>query len=307
MAICSISTSWRSDRISDARELVDTMAATGINALELEFRIPPETFAEILKNRERWNLTISSLHAVCPAPVGRGRGAERDPLNETDEEKRKRGVKDVLDTLRNASEMGARAVVVHCGYVPMAPDARNAMLKMHDAGKRGSREAEALRQRLLLERAVASKKAFTSVLKSLEEINEEAVKRGVDVGIENRYYLNEFPFFEDFGVIFNLFEGGRLGYWHDAGHAHVMEFLYGIPHEKMLETYGHRLIGVHLHDVLPGGYTDHNEPGCGTVDFAMVKKYLKEDTIRVMELSHRVAPDAAKRGVEFLKTAGIFY
>jgi hypothetical protein len=60
-----------------------------------------------------------------------------------------------------------------------------------------------------------------------------------------------------------------------------------------------------LHDVL-NGYNDHNAPGCGTVDFDMVKSYLKPETIRVMELNQKVNSADAKQGIAFLKDKGIF-
>jgi len=305
MAVCSVSTSWRADKIKDAKGLVDAVLETGITTLELEFRISPEVMAEIKKHRASWGVRISSLHAVCPAPSGKGRGAERFALSDVDEGGRATGVRDVIATMENAVELEARAVVVHCGYVEMEKDAKYAMMRHFDAGGiSGERARETLRS-LLLARSARSKRNFGQVLKSLDEINRRAVSLGINVGIENRYYLNEFPIFEEFGIIFNLFEGGRLGYWHDVGHAHTMDALYGIPHEKMLETFSGKLIGVHLHDV-KNGYTDHNEPGCGEVDFDMVKRYLKEDTIRVMELNHRVAPEDARRGVSFLRGKGIF-
>jgi sugar phosphate isomerase/epimerase len=73
----------------------------------------------------------------------------------------------------------------------------------------------------------------------------------------------------------------------------------------VLETLGGRLIGMHLHDVT-GGYTDHNEPGCGEVDWDMVKGFLKPETIRVMEINHRVPLDRAVAGIAFLRAKGIF-
>ncbi len=305
MPLCSVSTSWRSDKIANARALVEAVKETGVSALELEFRMAPETFAEIKKHRSKWGIEISSLHAICPAPPGKGSGAERFAISELDEEKRKIGVQDILATMQNASEIGARATVVHCGYVDMERDANYAMMRHYDSGGISGAVAQETLREVMLSRTRQSKRNFGQALKSLDEINREAVRLGMSVGIENRYYLNEFPIFEELGIIFNMFDGGRLGYWHDVGHAHTMETLHGIPQEKMLETFSDNLVGMHLHDVI-NGYTDHNEPGCGAVDFDMVKRYVKDDTILVMELNHRVSPENARRGVAFLREKGIF-
>jgi sugar phosphate isomerase/epimerase len=148
------------------------------------------------------------------------------------------------------------------------------------------------------------KKVFPQLLKSLDEINVEATRYGIDVGLENRYYFGEMPNLEEFGIIFNMFDGGRLKYWHDVGHAHVQEVLFGVSQKVLLETLSDRLIGIHLHDV-KGGYTDHNEPGCGEVDFDMVNSFLRPEVTHVIELNPRVEPENVRIGVEFLRRTGI--
>ena len=303
MAVCTFSTCWRSGVIADARKLVDAMGEAGADSLELEFRIKSDAFDDIRKNRQSWGIKISSLHAVCPAPKGRSRGAEAFLISDEDETARKKGVEDIKRTLRNAIEVEAEAVVIHAGRVPM-DEPSHLMMHMYDNGEAGSSRWHELLHRVMLERNIKSKKPFTQLLKSLDEINEEAVTLGINVGIENRYYYGEMPNIDEFGVLFNTFDGGRLNYWHDVGHAHVQEVLFGIPQKVMLETFSDRLIGVHLHDV-KDGYTDHNEPGSGVVNFEMLKSYLKLETIKVMELNPRVGLEEAKDGVGFLHDAGI--
>lgn len=305
MSVCSISTCWRAEEITDPRTLVDAMKETGINTLELEFRLGAPAFDVIKNNKEAWGIRISSLHAVCPSAAGRGRGAEEFLISDLDEDHRRKGVRDVIETIRHAAEIEAGAVVLHSGAITEDADWQWTMMRFCDEGKLDRAEAEAAREALLIKRVAAARKPFGQTLKSLDAINEAAVKAGVKVGLENRYYFREFPLFEEFGVIFNRFDGGNLYYWHDVGHAHAIETLFGIPHRKMLETFGHHLIGIHLHDVV-GGYTDHNEPGCGGVDWDMVKEFLKPETIRVMEINRRVPLERALAGIAFLRQKGIF-
>jgi len=300
---CSISTSWRSGRIDDAKELIDAVKDVGFDSVELEFRLKPETFDDIRKNMKSWGLSVSSLHAVCPSPTGRKRGAELFLLSDEDEERRKKGVADIIDTIRRGADIGAKAIVVHAGRVPMQEPIYERM-KLYDEGKIESAEADAALHRMLLDRMSNVKRVFPQLLKSLEEINEEAVRYGIDIGLENRYYFGEMPNLEEFGIIFNRFDGGRLKYWHDVGHAHVQEVLLGVSQKVLLETLSDRLIGIHLHDV-KSGYTDHNEPGSGSVDFEMIKSFLRPDTIRVVELNARVEPENVRRSIEFLRQTGI--
>ncbi len=304
MSICAVSTCWRAGQTHDAKELIEKMKETGISLLELEFRISRGTFEEIKKNCTAWGIKIISMHAVCPSPQDKVRGAEKYLISDTEEEKRVRGVDHVKQTLRNAADIGARAIILHCGRIPL-DEPINIMKTFYDEEKIQSKEAEKSLQEISQNHAANKGKNFDALLKSLDEINAEAEKLGIDVGLENRYYFFEFPDMNELKTIFSLFDGSKLGYWHDTGHAQVNETLFGISQEMLLKTFHNRLIGVHLHDVL-NGYNDHNAPGCGTVDFDMVKSYLKPETIRVMEINQKVSPADAKNGITFLKDKGIF-
>lgn len=304
MSICAISTSWRASQINDARGLVDTMKKIGLNSLELEFRINSESFKEIKKNYNAWGVKIVSMHAVCPAPAGKINGAEQFFISDEDEGNRKLGVNHIKQTLRNASEIGAQAVIIHCGCVPI-DEPINIMKKFYDEGKINSTEAKTALQKMTYIRTGHKKKSFQSLLKSLDDINKEAEKTGIDVGLENRYYFCEFPNIAELQDIFSRFNGSKLAYWHDTGHAHVNEVLFGVSHESLLKVFHDQLVGVHLHDVLDG-YCDHNEPGCGKMDFDMIKSYLKPGTIRVMEINQRVNLAGAKQGIVFLRNKGLF-
>ncbi len=303
-SLCAVSTSWRADIVTEAEELVSAIKETGISALELEFRISQKTFANIKKNRQKWGIRIVSLHAVCPSLPKRGKSAERFLICDADEDNRAKGIKDVLQTLRNAADVGARAVVVHCGRVPIE-DPFFKIINLYGQGKLGTAETQVIMHDMMTQRSVKAEKCLPGLLKSMDELNTEAEKLGVSIGIENRYYYAEFPNMDELEIILSRFDGGKIGYWHDTGHAHVMETLYGVQQKKLLEKFGKHLIGIHLHDV-QNGYTDHNEPGSGEIDFDMIRPFLKEDTIRVMELNKRVSVEGAVSGVEFLREKGIF-
>ncbi len=299
MTVCAVSTSWLSSKIKDGRELVEAIKKTGISRLELEYRLSSEVCGDILRNKEEWGVGITSVHAVCP-----GRGGDGSHLNSLDEDKRLQAVKDVEETIRMAEEAGAKAVVVHGGKIPMVEPIRR-MMNCYDTGKLEAAWAKTDLHQALIERAGLAGKHLQSLLKSIDAINGEAEKRKIDIGFENRYYLCEMPNIEEFKDIFQKFDGGRIFYWHDTGHAHTQETLFRISHELLLKTFEQNLIGIHLHDVQKG-YNDHNEPGSGEVDFDMIRRYLKPNTIRVMELNGRVATEGAGNGIDFLRKKGIF-
>jgi len=147
---------------------------------------------------------------------------------------------------------------------------------------------------------------FGQLLKSLEELNETAEKARVLVGIENRYYMREYPNFEELAVIFRSMAGSMIRYWHDTGHAQAQENLGITPHEAYLKEFSDVMIGVHLHDV--DGYTDHMAPpakGRGSVDFDMVGRYLKPETLRILELKTAVTEEQAEGAISWLGEKGI--
>jgi sugar phosphate isomerase/epimerase len=141
-----------------------------------------------------------------------------------------------------------------------------------------------------------------ALLFSLERIVKRAEQLGVLVGIENRYYFQEIPDMEEIGIILDQFRGGPIGYWHDTGHAAVSEALGILQHEELLKLYAPYLVGVHLHDAL--GIEDHKPPGQGEIDFEMVKKYLPEGAIKIMEIHPSAGGHEILDGLEFLKEKG---
>ncbi len=58
------------------------------------------------------------------------------------------------------------------------------MMRFFDEGKIDSAEAKSALHEMLLERMSGVKKVFPQLLKSLDEINAEAVRHGVDVGLD---------------------------------------------------------------------------------------------------------------------------
>jgi sugar phosphate isomerase/epimerase len=74
-------------------------------------------------------------------------------------------------------------------------------------------------------------------------------------------------------------------------------------HEELLRLNAHYLIGVHLHDAL--GVEDHRPPGHGEIDFAMVKAYLPDEAIKIMEIRPEATGEEILEGREYLKAKGI--
>lgn len=298
-----ISTVWKSGELKDGQKLLESFAKLGFRDIELEYRISGETFREIRQFlKKAKDLNIVSLHNFCPVPdILEEGGADVFLFTSEDREERALAVKYTVKTIQAASELGARAVVLHLGRIPI-DTVKAELFRLYDAGKIGSEEHKRKLEEFKMLRERKRGKTLDMMLLSVEEIQRAAETYKVDVGIENRYYLRECPDFEEMGVLFENFGNERIGYWHDTGHAKVQENLGILRPNQLLEAYGKFLTGVHLHDVT--GYVDHQVPGMGEVDFGLLKTYLKEDTIKILEIHPRETEKDLMIGVNLLKTMG---
>jgi len=298
-----ISTCWKSPEIKNGIQLIDELEKTGIPGVELDYRISTEAFHQIKNRMKTSKLTVLSLHNYCPCPdilpIEKASG-DAFRLSSIEEQERKLAVQYSIQTMRNAHELGARAVVFHLGQIGIEREA-DRWFSLFENGKFRDKEGKEFHQRKLKEREQAKQPYFDALLYSLDRLNNEAEKLNILIGVENRYYCEELPNYDEIGVILDHFKGGKIGYWHDVGHAQASETFKLGDHEQYLKSYSTQLIGTHLHDAQKVGYNDHFAPGSGLIDFDMIKKYLPEDAIRIIEVHPKVAADELEQGVQFLK------
>lgn len=301
-----ISTCWRSTRIKDGNELLDAMLESGQSSLELDYRIHEREFKKIEKRLKTNEFSILTVHNIFPIPeefFSKNGDYEQPELSSLDIDERKLAVKYGINTIRLASDLGAKCVVFHLGTVEMNRE-RSKLFSFYENGKLETQEYRDFRKRKLDERAAKAPPYFDALLKSLDQLNEEAFHRDVLIGAENRYSYNQIPFMDEFDTIFREFEGGNMRYWHDVGHAEISHRLKILDHKKdYLEKYKMHLAGMHIHDIQ--GLHDHLAPGLGDFEFEMLKPFLKKDMIRILEIHDQASAGEVKNGVELLIKAGI--
>ncbi|MDD5225247.1 MAG: sugar phosphate isomerase/epimerase [bacterium] len=301
-----LSTSWLSTRSGSGPGLLSEVekAELPIGGIELEYRIPAGWDKEIRSRLRRGNPRVLSIHNFFPLPD------DRDPKKATgdlflvtseDPEERRLAVKHTINTIQIAEDLGARAVVLHIGRVPMEKRFTE-MKKLFSEGNKDSPEMEQIRLELREERAAKFRQPLDWVLQALDRLNQEAFRRGIRLGVENRYYFSEIPGPEEIGIILKEFAGGAVGYWHDVGHSHTLSLL-GFPEfENLLERYHENLVGIHLHD--SQGIQDHRAPGTGEVDFAKILPWLGPTVVRIVELKPDEDPGQVRKGIKSLVEMG---
>jgi sugar phosphate isomerase/epimerase len=254
-----------------------------------------ESLAQAARQRE---VEIASLHGPCPVNGGLG-----DWLASTNASERQRAVDALKGTIDAAARYGARAIVVHLGN----SGAASRQGSIVDVVAREGRFSDAhlrLRDQAVQEREASKGPHLEAALESVRTLGEHARGTGVQLGLECRDGYHEIPSLDEFGEIFAASDGLPVGYWHDAGHGAKLDYLGFVSHEEYLRRYGSRLVGMHIHDTRAA--RDHQAPGQGTTDFAMLGRYLREDTIRTLELHRTVTAAQITQALDILEPLGVF-
>jgi len=282
--VFGVSTAWNAYRHRSAGAIVSELEGLGFKTFELSYNLNDvivNGFKKLVANKR---CRIVSIHNFCPIPPGMPREKALPDcysLASLNEEERRLALRYSKETIATAAWLGAKAVVLHCGRVEI-PDRTRGLIYLH--GKNNLRLLLKRKNQAIQERKNAAKPFLLNALRSLEELNRFAEANNILLGLENRFYYREIPSFAELRYIFAQFRGSSLRYWHDTGHAQVMEHLGFHRHSGYIKAFKSCLLGVHLHDLV--GCNDHKAPGTGSFDFGILSDFLNEGTIKIVE-AHR--------------------
>ena len=301
-----ISTAWRAGIYDDGNQLLDEMLKSGLNSLEVDYRITNDEFKKIKKRLQK-EFQVLSVHNFTPIPEGIPKNEASGDLfmlSSPDEDERKTAVKNTIKTIQHAVDLNAMIVVLHLGQVEMDGEIET-IEKFKQKNLIDSKEYHDFLNKKLNEREQKSGKYFNAILKSLDELNERACKLGILLGAENRYRYTQIPFSTEFDTIFQEFSGGNIRYWHDVGHAEIFHRLNIQDHvNDFLLPYKEHLAGFHIHDIK--GIADHNAPGQGDFDFSILKPFMEDYMIKILEIHPHESAENVQQGIEYLYEQGLF-
>jgi len=302
--VLGISSVYYSKQIDDGAKLLDALAALEFDGIELEYRVRPETLRQMGRRPGR-EIPIFSVHAFFPNPVGvggKGSGANAYLFSSPDRQERDSAVRHGVATLDAAERLGARAVVLHLGRVPVEQELLEEYRRLESAEGPPTPELLESVAAVLAARERLREPHLDAVLRCVDRLNREAQRRGLLLGVENRFHPHEIPLHDEVGLILREFDGGAVRYWHDVGQALNHQRLGIGTQDSWLEAYGTRLAGTHLHDIRGG--QDHLAPGTGEADFAAILRHLPADAIKILEIRPTVPREELLAARDRLRSLG---
>lgn len=298
----AISTAWIPEDGWPIEKVFTALDVLEPEAIELNYRVHPLDIEGVRRQAERRGIVITSLHNICSANPDTLRHDDRygDMIASLDENTRRLGVRYLRETAEAARALGARAVVIHSGSVEALKQSPTYSHSMRRATQANDPSIVAVHlPDLIRERARLAPQHFNQLISSLREVCPDFPD--LRFGLEIRYHFYSLPDFDELDMIFREVDCANLGYWHDCGHAQVQENLGIRRHEDWLKRYQNRLVGVHLHG-MENLLLDHQAPREGNMDFAMISRYVRADTVLVIEASPSNSAAAMLAGKRYLET-----
>lgn len=296
----SLSTMWAKGRFNHMGDFASKARQLGFTQVEANALVSPQMLEELIKTA----IPLSSIHSPCPAVLSsRGSPVASLSLSSLDQEERTEAIHFARKTIDLASETQARAVVLHMGEVPVDLNLQERLYQLYNNGWAQTEEYARVREELIRQRARQARSHLEAAKKSLAELCQFSLRRKVALGLETRFHFHEIPDIEEMAELLEEVEGSLTGYWHDVGHAEVQQRLGFTRHQDWLASFGDKMIGIHLHDIV--GLSDHYAPGKGEADWALIAKYLPRRAIRVCELGEWNQEGAVQEAVEFLVAKGV--
>lgn len=280
----AISTTWKYNPHTILKGFLAEVKDLGLGAIEVGYDFTSDRLDELASLLGDFGIKVTSVHNFCPLPsenFSRRFYTDYYRLSSLNEDERSLAVIATKKTVETAARLNARVVIIHAGVVEIDRGYTKNILAMYRDGKIGTEEYENVKEELLRLRELKKVAYVGAVIRSLEDIMVYAKERQIKIGLECRYYPEEIPNLPEAAYLLKMFSSRGLVYWHDVGHAQVQESLGICPQEAYLKQFSDYLYGFHIHDVR--GLRDHMAPFTGDVDMLKIMKYMKSDTLKVIE------------------------
>ena len=293
----SLSTTCFGTRLTNIQDQIFAAVGMGFRRLELGLAELPPSMDGLEESQRETGVTIPSLVAGCRDPQNGAMAVER--LGSLVSGECERAMNSVRRHVRLAHAWGCNMVVVRGNKVEDPALRREAQ----EFAARLDREvSEEVQEDLVAFVKHLQKSAHAQVeqfCRSLHALSAESP--GTIFAIEPGRDIDDLLGFDAMGWV--LDDLPDVKYWHDVGRIHLREKLGLPPQGAWLDSFGHRMCGIHLQDA---GDDEAEMPiGSGEVDFRLIADYVPREAERVLEISPRHGRAEILASVQFLVDLGI--
>lgn len=297
----ALSTMWALTQKEPFAEFFSASRKLGFSHQELNHAITPKMLSSV----DPTQLHVMSVHEPCPCEFPRlERMARGLFMTSLDESLRSQAVEYTRGSMNLAHQLGATAIVIHSGEVPIGKDLEKRIRELYLDGQSQSNEFVELGERFEEERRQAAPPYMNALRRSLLELVDDAEQLGVRLGLENRDHYYEVPLPHELDDLLTL-RPGTVEYWHDVGHSEKLREFGFYSQQEWLERFSDRMIGIHLHD--NDGEKDHIAPGLGTVDWELVGSFVPKQAIRTFEIRGFTTKEQMRSAQKLLHNVGLIH
>ncbi len=283
----AISTMWNALKQPDGAALIDELRNLGFDSIALSRHLTPEQLEQLKPSFcEIGQTSPCCIQNYCPILPGTSQDdADNDiiHLSSLNGDERKEAIRRTIQTMELAIEMETPIVIIRLGKV----DTYDRSYLMRELYEYGEREFEAFSNKVSEAtewRKRKEAKHHDAVMRSLDELNERALKMEICIAIETPPHYIQIPNYDEVGLLFNEFYGSPMRYWHNVGHAALQEKLGLRWSHEWFEAYGDHLIGVSLHDLKD--LDMYHPPGSGDIEWNDIIPQIKSDVLKVIDIIH---------------------
>ena len=276
----------------DLPAFIDRATELGFGAIEINHSMQPDQIAAI---RAHLSVVVTSVHAPALLEQHSRRGWNRDlNLASTAEDER---------SIELTAEVGAGAVVVHLGQIGSAMLAgETSRRELYERGEQGGAVWHQAGIEETTVRAQTAGPYYALARRSLDELAVAAEVAGVTIGLETRLRYHQFPLPQECAELISDYPPAVVGYWHDTGHAEVLDRLDFVALDEWFYLLGDRIVGMHITDVAE--LVDHRAPGNGDADLAALAPRMPAAVVRTFEIDQH-EPDDVAAGLQAMRDAGL--
>jgi len=301
MTTLSVSTHWIAHLHDDGSAMIDAINDAGFTNVELGYDTLPHLVPGIEKAVADQRVSVRSLHNFCPVPDTFSKGhPELFSLSSLNDGERQSAVYHTRKTITFAASLGSTAVVSHAGNVSMRRFTEK-FTKLYNKDKTNTPRYDRLRAKASETRRMPAMSHFSALCRSVEELLPTLEELQIKLAFENLPSFEAIPSIEEQEALFEKFPSPYLCYWHDFGHAQVMQNLRLAPHVHRLQRFHARTAGVHIHDTAGTEDAHIMPPMANGIHWEYTDKWINHDWCLVLEPRPGTTTEEVQTAVQFLE------